>query len=142
MAISSFASFMLDRSGRSGKVTEAELKDVASRLGAAVEMQGFSTSPVFGSSIDLWGFRVDLPSCEILVDVSPPEVTADGRWNGQVMLWDQGWFRATRAARLGQLKSVEWAVHKALLTDQICARGLVWLLGKGHIARRVPRPTP
>ena len=141
MSTSHFASFLMDRESQGKPVSEAELKDVAGRLATALAQRGFEVGEVFGSSTDLQGFAVASAACEILVDISPPEITFDKRWGLQVLLEDPGWFRTTREQRLGEMKRVEWAVHEALSND-LRAREIGWFVGEGRVSRQVSQPTP
>ena len=139
MAISHFVSYKLDMPDR---ITEAQLKEVALRLRAAVAQQSFITGDMFGSAVDSWGFSIETPEGDILVDVSPPQVMMDGNWHTQVMQQDPGLFRKARLKRFAELKRVEWAVHKALLSDALGARDLAWDVDKGAFRRPKTQPTP
>jgi hypothetical protein len=141
MSKSHFASFLMDRESQGTPVSEAELKNVAHRLAMALVKRGFDAGEVFGSSTDLQGFAVATEACEILVDISPPEITFDRRWGLQVLLDDPGWFATTREERLGAMKRVEQAVHEALSND-LRAREIGWFLGEGRVSRQVSQPTP
>jgi hypothetical protein len=140
-SLSDFASFLLKREAQDQPISEAELRDAASRLRSALMKRGFEVGEIFGSSTDLWGFGIATEFCEILVDVSPPEITFDKRWGIQVLLSDPGWFRAVRERRTGEMKRVELAVHDALSND-FSASDVVWLLEPGRVNRRMRLPAP
>lgn len=139
MAINHFVSYLLDRPDR---ITEHGLKDDVLRLRAAVAGQSFNVGDLFGSEADFWGFSVEMPSGQILVGTYPPHVNEDGRWDTQVMLEDPGLFRTARLRRFAELKRVEWAVHKALLSDQLGAQDVVWDVDKGYGSRQKKQSTP
>jgi hypothetical protein len=141
MSFADYASFMLRDRSSTEPVTESELKGFAERMRTALLKREFDVGDVFGSSTDLWGFGVQTEFCEVLVDVSPPEVTTDRRWGIQVMLSDPGWFKSTREKRISAIKRVEWALHEALL-NELGTQDLYWLLEPGRVNRRPRQKTP
>ena len=139
MQVHHFVSFDLDRPDG---VTESELKRLALQHRDLVAQQSFVVGDLFGSAIDLWGFPVETAEGEVLVGLSSPEVTVDGRWSVQVTLMDSGLFAATRRKRFAELKRVEWAVHNALIEETMGARDLVWDVGEGSSSHTKAQPTP
>ena len=133
--------FDLPSDFRASKVSEAELKGLATMLRELIRKRDFPVGDLFGSSTDVWGFSLDFEKYEIQVGVASNRLSKPQRWFADVVLDDPGWFKSTREGRLKQMKIVERIVHDALKTD-LRARNVAWYLGKGRVDRRESQSEP
>ncbi|MBP6014138.1 MAG: hypothetical protein KBA31_18060 [Alphaproteobacteria bacterium] len=140
MAVSS-AFFDLPQAARGPKLTEADLKNVATILRDAMRSQGFDAGDLLGSSTNLWGFSIEFSRHDVLVSVSPDRHVLPERCYAEVVLYHPGWLSATRAQRLVDMKRVERALHEAL-TGDLSAANVEWFTGKGRALDKRPRPEP